>query len=320
MAVTACYYDGTPQVSLDERFLATYTQRYIVHADSVMGPKGIVNGAYALLGSGANDHFPQFADTYSFRPGGTTVESDGYAYARNFTADSYFDPKESRYVWRVSVTYSPLPDGKDPTDTNTDPILRETEYSTDWEVYTEVAEKDKDDKAIVNPCGRPFDVQLEVERSRSVLVASYNVETLADVVEKLLKYQDAVNSVTWDLDGLNIPARNALCRSITSSGLITEGANAYYRMNVRIAFREANQTWDEKIQSRGFGYFEQPETPESYVNTDIFTGEDIVEPVNLKADGTLAVLSAPINDPPHFSTFRVRKEVSFANIFNPSST
>ena len=305
MAVNECRYKEPPTATQNRRGLGSYTVKWQVITDSHMEPGAVIVACESVGGS--NDPVPSLYDVYSYK--GTT---DNYAYCQGRRARPMY-PAEGRYVWEVECTYEPLPDGKDPTDLDEDPTAREVEFSTDWEVYTEVAERDVNDKAILNPCRRPFDVQIELEKSRSVLVASFNVSTFAIAVSKMLKYQGAVNKTTWSFGGSSISPRVALCRNIQTSGLLTEGANSYYRVTARVSFREAGLTWDEQLEARGFGYYEEPNDPDTYTNKDVFTGGEITEPLLLKQDGTIIDTQT---DEPYTMSFRVRKEEDFANLFS----
>lgn len=306
MAISFCNYDRAAfTASYDRRNLGTYTGSWIVKTDgSNNTPKTILNAATAVAGS--NDPIPSLYDSYSYEG-----ESDAYAYAQRFE----IKPRDKNNVnlWTINVTWEPLPEGKEEDDFNTNPLSRGVEYAFDWEVYTEVADKDKDDKQIVNTAGKPFDINVEMERSRSVIVASYNVASFATVVQKSIKYQDAVNSITWNLNGATINPRYALCRNVQSSGLITEPGGSYYRLNFRVALNANN--WDEKLLSRGFGYLQVANDLSTYTTEDrngVNLLDTLDEPLLLKEDGT------PLDpgDPPYFKEFRVREEVSFSNIFN----
>ena len=295
-----------PTASQDERGLGTYDIKYRVITDSTMSPAVVITSCEGLLSP--NDAVPPLYATYSY-----AGDTDIYAYCRSRSARPLY-PKEGRMLWEITVQFRPLDPGKDANDQASNPLARGVEYSFDWEVYTETVTKDKDDKEIVNSAGKPFDINIEMERSRSVIVASYNVANLAVAINKCLKYQDAVNSVTWDLGGATISPRVALCRNVQASGLITEGNTSYYRITFRVAFNE--QTWDENILSTGFGYLEVPNDKDTYVKALDDDGSAATEPILLKEDGTKKNPA----DAPYFNEYRVRKEVSFVNIFNYAIT
>lgn len=306
MAISHCNYDRAAfAASYDRRNLGTYRGSWIVETNgSNETPKAVLNAALSV--TSPNDPIPALYDTYSYEG-----ESDSYAYAQQFE----IVPRErgSTSLWTINVTWSPLPEGKEENDFDTNPLLRGVEYAFDWEVYTEIVDKDKDDKQIVNTAGKPFDVNVEMERSRSVIVASYNVASFATVVQKSIKYQDAVNSVTWSLNGATIQPRYALCRNVQSSGLITEPGGSYYRLNFRVALNAQN--WDEKLLSRGFGYLQVANDLDTYTTEDrngVNLMDTLDEPILLKEDGTIK----PKGDPPYYTEWRVREETSFANIFN----
>lgn len=306
MSIVECRYDRAAfSASYDRRNLGTYRGAWKVRTNgSNNTPKTILN--QCLLVSSPENPIPALYDSYSYEG-----ESDAYAYAQQFE----ITPRENESVnmWTINVTWSPLPENKQEDDFNTNPLSRGVEYAFDWEVYTEVVDKDAEGKQIVNTAGKPFDINVEMERSRSVLVASYNVSNLGMVISKSLRYQDAVNSNRWTLGTSSIRNRNALCRNVQSSGLITEPGGSFYRLTFRVAFN--GDTWDEKLLSRGFGYLKTADDLSTYT-TESREGQNLMdtldEPLLLKEDGT------PVEpgDPPYFKEFRVRKEVDFANIFD----
>jgi hypothetical protein len=112
---------------------------------------------------------------------------------------------------------------------------------------------DVDGKPVVNKCNRPYDILPEKQVHRGVLVCEFNVATLAQVGILLSTYQDAVNGSQFQVLGWTVPPRCALCQDVASGPPIKEGAYAYYRVGMRIAF--SGDTWDEPIIERGYQAF-----------------------------------------------------------------
>lgn len=308
MAIVSVHYADLPTANYSRRLNGTYTQKWFVETDAADAPDDVLNAAITFAG---NTPIPALYDSYSVNnTAGTPIGTDANSYAQEFSIQPRFGIQQPLH-WVVQVTYSPLPDGKESSDLVVNPLLRGVEYSADWEVYTDVVEEDKDGNQIVNTAGKPFDINVEMERSRTVLVASYNVESLGMVISKMRKYQDAVNSEVWSLGSTNVPKRAALCRSVQSTGLLTEGDTSYYRLIVRISFKEEDKTWDERLLSRGYGYLVAPNDLDSYTTEDR-DGDTLDEPMLLKQDGTP---KQPADDP-YYKEYRVRAEQNFANIFN----
>lgn len=247
MAVTSCTLDRTTRsASVDELNIGTYTLRYIVETNSTMGPQGVTNGALVA----SPNPLPSQWQTYSYQG-----DTDALSYARDYQIDG--DDKVLNR-WYITVTFRPPESGEGsltvggaPVNSVTNPISREPVIWWDREVTTEPVLKDKDGKAVVNKCKDLYPDAIEIERPRGVLVAEFNVATLAEVFYACRKFDGTVNSITWTVGGASIPPRVALCREVSASPPQTEHGYVYFHLVFRFVFAEDGGTWDYGITEMG---------------------------------------------------------------------
>lgn len=306
--VQSCSYDvNTATASFDEQNLGTYEIGYIVTTDGSMGPQSVANGAL----SSSPHALPSLWATYSYQG-----DTDAYSWARDYKVTR---DKDSRKLYYITVTYRPAGPGEGSKTAGEDPVAKEAVPTDreavvwwDREVYTVTATKDKDGKAIRTKTNDYYDDQLEIEKTRGVLVVEKNVATLADAIFYSRKYDGAVNSSTWGgtsssiLGTSTIPARAALCREVSCSPPITEAGYVFFKLIFRIALKDLGDTWDEQLPEAG--QFHWTKTSGQY---DMFAGErkvtDAKMSVALAADGT----RLPIDQPLLFTAWKVRREVDF---------
>lgn len=271
MAVSECAYDRVQPASaaFDERNRGQYQVRYQVLTDSQMGPQSVANGA---LTSSPNP-LPSLWSSYSYKG-----DSDNHSFARDFNV-SFAENIDSGQKWHIDIGYRPLDSGETSSDvSNTNPLIRPASYVWESEVFIERLERDIFGNAIINKAGDGYDIPLEQEETRGVLVASWSVGTLANTISLNRTYENTVNSATF----LGAPVRTVLCREMKSSPQQTESGTTYYQMRARFSFREDGKTWDRGILERGYRFLESNgENPPTFTPKD--TGGDAVL---LAADGT----------------------------------
>lgn len=329
MSVTECRYsrDSPPSSSLDERGRATHTVSYRVTTDEDMAPPDVANNCQDVTGSdneagavGGDDDIvvPQLWDSYAY-----LTWTDPTSFLREIVVQP-LEFKNHKWHWQVDTTYRPLAPGETPQHANKDglgnAILPQDRPARVWienEVYTTLVEKDVvTGKPIVNTAGQPFDSDIEEPAARSVLVAMKSVQTLLDVSDYTKHFQYSINnakvpSVIGDFDGGEL-----LCRSVTSTPIITEGSNTYYDMTFRFAISE--EGWDRELLSRGYKHYvdlpgggaklvnaTEPVTDENGELTEPITLQQVSEPVLLDANGyKLAEGGTPVFS--KFTTIKAR--------------
>lgn len=328
---TACNYstEVEPTAAVDAYGRTTYTLGYKVVTDGVMAPGAVANDVVAAGTDPGPITLPNMGSTYSFQ--GFT-DSYSYLLDRQVTPLDWYSDKT---LYQIVDTYQPPPDG-DLAQYSTNPVGRYPVFEFDREVYAATVEFDNQGNQIVNTAGQPYDEPVEMEHTRSVLVASYNVATLATAVQLITTYEGAVNSQVWYPGGgtTAIQPRQALCREVTSSRLVSENGSQYYRLTFRVAIHEPKPatspyaqagTWDLGLLQRGFIAYrslrsggKDPLNVKGYIRTDgsvegddfDSTAERSNEPFLLADDGTVL----PADQDGRYQFYRVRREVSFANI------
>ncbi len=304
MAVTSCALDRHPHATVDEINIGTYTLRYIVQTNSTMGPQQVTLGAL----SSSPHPLPSLWQTYSY-----SGDTDSLSYARDYDIDS--DPK-SLNLWYITVTFKPPESGEGsrtsgsaPIMSVTNPITREAVVWWDREVTTINVLKDVDNKAIVNKCKDLYPDTVEIERPRGVLVAEFNVATLAEVVYACRQFDGAVNSTPWTVGGSTVPARAALCREVSASPPQREPSGlVFFHLIFRIVFAEDGATWDHPITE--MGQYHWTKTGEAYDLIPITGHRKVTNAqkiVFLAEDGTRQSDDADAI----ITNWRIRREVNF---------
>lgn len=245
-----------PETTVDQNNLATYRVRYDIETDDPeYGPNSVVEDALAF---GGTTPLPDLWTAYKFRG-----DSSPFSFSRSYRVQQ--NP-ENLMRWTVEVSYLPLQPGEKEDDKIQPPWDRPAKYSVDREVYSRILEQDIHGWQIVNTAGKMYDEPLEQEASRGVIVIQKNVQTLDQVARYIANYSDAVNKGVWLVGGqggYTAYPRTALCRDVTSSEIMTEGDNEFYRVTFRIAIKSnpsksnasrSETTWDRAILERGYQY------------------------------------------------------------------
>lgn len=295
---------GSISGSSNEVNMSTYKVRYQVITDGEMGPQSV----FAAALSASPDPVPAGWSTWSY-----LTDSDPTSFARDFEVSC--DPDTSTRYY-IDVTYRP-PDagegsqtvGGDPINKITNPTLRDPVMWWDREVYTQIALKDKDGKAIVNKCQDYYPDDIELEHTRGVLVIEANYATLGEVIDLSRNYDGAVNSSTWSIAGRTVLPRCALCREVSSGAPQTEQGYTFFHVVFRFALRAG--TWDEaKIETGQFHWTKKSDGSYDVISIGGNTYRKHTDAgcmVPLNDDGTRRA-----EDQPYVVTnWRVRPEVDF---------
>lgn len=319
MAVTSCTLTRQQQpTSFDELNLGRYSLKYEVVTDGVMGHRNLGTAAQA-----SSPHaLPLWGDSYSYQG-----DVDDIAFAQNFQIESR-EGHQNRYY--ITVNYSPLETG-DSGQFAPNPMNRPIIVWADREVYTRIIEqathgnnRDANATAIVNLAGTLYDILPEHEVARGVLVVEKNVATLLEVLQYQRFLWNAVNSITWQFQGVLFPPRTVLAREVAAGPPITEANFTYYHLVFRFALAAGDTTlnasggqdWDDQILERGYQWYKKNAAGDFLRDGNgrkIRFPEKIgsPEPENLAEDGTLL----PDGQLGIFTKWRIRREVDF-NLLN----
>lgn len=249
MAVTSCTLRRARSCTFDRRNRGSYQVEYDVRCNSIMGPNLVANGALS-----ASPHaLPALGADYDYESILGTGEKDIYSYALDYSVN--VDDDDSKH-FVITVNFTPLEPGEKPEDrTTVDPENRGAKYHWDVETVMKIADRNRLNVPITNGAGRSFDRPVQIERDSPLLVARFNVSTLATALSLTQTYSQAVNSVAWTFLSPNPAARTVLCKSARSGELTTEGAYSFYPMEFVFSFKETGETWDEKILNEGYGHY-----------------------------------------------------------------
>lgn len=319
------------QTTFDEKNFGHYSLKYIVVTDGALGHLDVANGATAS----APHPLPTWGATYNYLSG---TDLDNTSFAQNFAIES--DPENQKYYY-ITVNYKPLDENRGDDDQfETNPLLRAPIVWADRETFTRIMEKcevapsGRTDKAIVNACGRQYDVPYEEEDSHGVLIVEFNVATLSQVLAYQRFLRRAVNRDVWTFLGVQFPERTVAARDVAAGPPITEGSTTYFHMIFRFAIADGDTSqltvsgglnWDVPILERGYQYFlktggqfeqlngqklyfPRPSAPPPH-------NEDLPEPVNLAADGT----RLPDGQLGVFTNWRMKREVPFQLLGFPTT-
>lgn len=308
-SVTSCTLLFNSQTSsTDELNRMTTSVSYRVTTDGIMGHGAIISGAQS-----ASPHaLPSYGATYSFQG-----DTNGGIYLRNFDVAAQ-DEEKSQKLYRVTTTYAPPVDG-DITIFEPNPFLRDPVIWFDREAYTRLVTRDVSGKPIQNATGRDYDIPLEEEDIRTVIVVEFNVGGLTAAggalsgLSQSAGYarflRNAVNSTPWTFLGLQFPPRTVLAREVASSPPIVQSAYTYYHLSFRFVLANGSSTtnpndpstWDVPILEQGYYALRIPNQKGSEYRMDTDT------PKNLRLDGT----ELPPDEEGEFRFWRVKREVDF---------
>lgn len=299
---------GGATASTDEVAVNHYQLRYIVTTNGSMAPADVAAGALS-----ASPHpLPSLWSSYSYEG-----DTDAYSYARGYSVEC---DRDSTKIYYVIVSYRPLEPGDgvtdsaaaDPINAQVNPLIRPPVFWWDREVYTQMHYRDNAGNMIRTKAFGYYEHDVELERTRGVLVAEMNLQTLAQVIDVSQKYDGAVNKTAWTVGGITIPARGALCREISSGPPVTEAGYRYYHVVFRFAmagkFANGSQkTWDHEFPEYGRYYWKKVAGEYERDSNGFRKRFKVDDPVPLNDDGTERDPELPVL----YTAWRVRPEEDF---------
>jgi hypothetical protein len=179
---------------------------------------------------------------------------------------------ESPKLWMVDVLYST--ETGDSTRSDPNPLNRPIEVTFAFSKQTRAAVKDRNDVAVVNSAGFPFDPPIEYDDSRPILTITRNEGSFD--VNVPLQYRDAVNTDNF----LGFAAPQVKVGAITQS-LQYESGVSFAR--VTYEFEIKSEGWRHKVLDQGY-YYHDLVTDKRVQFTDQF-GSLVSTPILLDGSG-----------------------------------
>lgn len=294
MAVLSCTLTSeqtlAAEFNLDRQ--RAYELEYQIKTDGLMGPISLVLGAMVA----APNALPDIWDTYS-----CAGDSDLDAYCNKIRTSRF--PKNNK-LYKAVCSFATLPRGRDPGESQVNPLLRPVRYRGAKLIKTRAVTSDKDGKPITTSAREEFDESLEEDVAYIVLVAVRNVASLDAWVADVAQYYNSVNTTQYRA----MTARKWWCVDIEISDAIYESGYSYYQETWQLALNL--DTWDEGLLDRGWKILEGTAPNQRQVNATDADGKDLTAPVLLDGSGKKLALNAE----PVERKFRVRREVNWTNI------
>lgn len=217
---------------------------------------------------------------------------------------------EDGRVWLITVFYSNFE-----IEAIDNPIIQPSVRTYSTERNQRAAIRDKDNAAIVNSAGFPFDPSPQRDESRVTISI---VKHLPEVPTWILDYADAVNSNTFSLDGLTIGPRVAKVHRINVTPEKERNGVVFKTLDLVIQLRR--ETWDFVILNRGYiARIDNGDDTFSYYKVLGTDALPLPHPSLLDVNGTdidLTSLTTPgaIAAAATYSTYRVYDELDFSKL------
>jgi len=215
---------------------------------------------------------------------------------------------ESPKVWQADVSYSSVPYDKDDEDDEdqVSPLDKLARIRWSTTQFIKIADKDKDGVEITNSAGDMFDPPVEIDTSRFSIVVEKN---LASIPVWVLSYPNTVNTSSFTVQGLTIPAKTAKMSELSISELKTEQGIDFYTLTFRMELANADEVdWSINVLDRGFHMFKTPLTTPKEITKILDDDSNPVASPQL-LDGSGGVLEREAT--PSYRSFDVYHEKDF---------
>ncbi len=181
---------------------------------------------------------PAYGSSYSW---GNDVDSWAYAIEANM---SLVSEKDTRRVWHVTISHSTQPRTRCADVERQNPIDEPPVISGSFVQFTKPAEKDKDDKALLNVVDEPFVPAIEVNDSRDSLIIEVNTVNIN--LEQRANARSRVNKETiWGLS-----SRKVLLKQWSWNVMHYGVCNPFVRH--RYEFEINYEKWNHKVLNAGY--------------------------------------------------------------------
>jgi hypothetical protein len=228
----------------------SYSLGYIIEMQSACGPLEVLLRAQAGT---FPDQVPALWSTYSF-----SGDTDTHSYCKSLSVSR--DPKATRYYY-VTASFEPaapgeIPEaGAAPVKATVNPVNRKPVFWWDRNVSSNIEPLNSTGYAQTSYAGTPYEDLTEQDRAKALLVAEFNVATLAQTIDLTRNYDHSTNAQAWTLKGTAYAARSAHIKEVCASPLQSEGSYSFYKISMRFAFADAGKTWDVPKVEMSYHYY-----------------------------------------------------------------
>jgi len=206
----------------------------------------------------------------------------------------------SPYVWICTGAYSSEFEVKE------NPLEEPAKITWKTQNFRRPYTKDRENKAILNSAGDPFDPPIEGDDSRWQCTIQKNVAAVPIVV---LTYKDAINEAAFTVRGVEFPERTAKIMSMEISDTQRAGDadNPIEFYSFTWSFAGDPDNWDLEILDAGMRELNDNDKLQRIYNDD---GQPVHSPVPL--DGAGAKLENPNPDTAVFIDGKIYKKKDFS--------
>lgn len=276
--MTAVYMGEIPsaRTGTNQKGVRTYTRAFRVETTSQN------DGPYAV---GTATGLPLI---------GTPHNEDSFAYCVSLTPANT-DPWRG---WTVTAEYSSAIEIFENPHDDTAQITWSTEQ------YQVVAHKDKDGKAIVNSAGDYFSDPVPMrDECRRIVTIEKNLST---VPAWILTSENAVNSESFNLDGITIAAKRAKIQRVSIGPKENRNGTAFRRVSIEIHLQKNG--WD--LEPLDAGFRELNDDGKLIAITSPGDSTDVTTPVLL--DGAGKRLDDPTPESAVFGSYEIYPTFDFS--------
>lgn len=149
-------------------------------------------------------------------------------------------------VWIATATFSTARERVEvPAGSTQDPV----DVEWDTEETERAVVKDRDNKAVLNSAGDPFNPPYVTDDS--FWVASIST-TVSSVPSYLGSYRNAINSDACTVDGWTLAAKQAKVRRIHLGKKTPRNSGTVRELTLQVAVKDDGEIWDEDVLDAGF--------------------------------------------------------------------
>lgn len=214
---------------------------------------------------------------------------------------------ESRQYWEVVVEYSTKGEDED-EDEKEEPLNRPAKWSGSFQQFQAIAEKDRDDKPILNTAGDAFDPPLMKDDSRPVISCVKNFGSLN--LNFWSSLRDVINSNSWGV----FQEKTVKVMNISWDQKFHQNT-VYYE--VVFSFQINPDGWDAEILNRGYRQIENAGEEPKPITVSSKLGETLLtEPALLDQAGKL-VPKSNLPQGAHYVDGKLYQKTNFSSLGIP---